>query len=399
MSLLRQIAFGLRTQGLAYIRRWPRNELWNPRQRLTPHLRAAIIAAREGVCGRDEGEPAWSEGCLQLVHDLGAAPVTFDFAGYLAAAEVERRRRGLAGINVVFVAGPFNGVREELQDYERARDVEARHWRIRHILLPMLAFLPSVRGYAYCASREQARALAATDPGKLYPSDYRVFLPRHPSKRALFEHARTGGEVWPLLRATPRGIRLAAQYLQRVAHGRRAIVITLRLNDFAPERNSRTAEWRRFADGLDEKRYAVVFVPDTETLARDGPPAVGRHLVCEAACWSLEFRMGLYERAWLNMGTMNGPLELCWYNEKVRYVAFLELAADNVEMRRLIEESGLTVNANLAFARPWQRLVWAGDHFEVIRGEFEDMERALAAVTANARPVLGATGIGAASSR
>jgi hypothetical protein len=377
MSLLRQIAFGLRTQGLAYVRRWPKNELWNPRQRLTPYLRSAIIAAREAICGRDQGEPAWSEGCLQLVHDLGAAPVTFDFAGYLAAAEVERRRRGLAGINVVFVAGPFNGLREELQDYERARDVDARHWRIRHILLPMLAFLPSVRGYAYCATRAQAIALATRDARRLLPADYRVFLPRHPSKRALLEQARDGGEVWPLLCATPRGMRLAAQYLQRVAQGRRPVVITLRLNDFAPERNSRIEDWRHFADGLDPQRYAAVFVPDTESLARDGAPALGRHLVCEAACWSLEFRMGLYESAWLNMGTMNGPMELCWYNENVRYLAFLELAEGNAPMRRLIEESGLKLNANLEFAKPYQRLVWAGDQLDVIRREFEAMESVL----------------------
>jgi hypothetical protein len=317
-----------------------------------------------------------------LVHDLGAAPVTFDFAGYCATAEVERRRRGLAGINVVFVAGPFYGLREELPSYERSRDVDARHWRFRHILLPMLAFLPSVRGHAYCATRAQVSALATRDARRLFPADYRVFLPRHPSKRALLEHARAGGDVWPLLCATPRGMRLAAQYLRRVAQGRRPVVITLRLNDFAPERNSRLEDWLRFADGLDTQRYAVIFVPDTESLARDGPPAPGRHVVCEAACWSLEFRMGLYESAWLNMGTMNGPLELCWYNEKARYIAFLELAEGNVPMRRLIEESGLTLDANLEFAKPYQRLVWQGDRLEVIRREFEAMDALLGTASA-----------------
>ena len=377
MSLLRQVALGLRTQGWAYVRRWPRNELLNPRQRFTPRLRTAIIAARERLCGRDEGEPAWSDDCLQLVHDLGAAPVTFDFAGYCATAEVERRRRGLEGINVLFVAGPHHGLRKELPSYERSRDVDSRHWRIRHILLPMLAFLPSVRSYAYCATPAQARALATSDAGRLFPDDYRVFLPRHPSKRDLLEHARAGGEVWPLLRATPRGMRLAAQYLQRVAQGRRPVAITLRLNDFAPERNSRVEDWLQFADGLDRARYVPIFVPDTESLARDGTAALGRHIVCEAACWSLEFRMGLYESAWLNMGTMNGPLELCWYNETARYLAFLELAEGNVPMRRLIEESGLKLHANLEFAKPCQRLVWEGDRLEVIRREFEAIETVL----------------------
>jgi hypothetical protein len=379
MSLLQQIAFGLRSQGWAYIRRWPKNELVNPRRKFSSHLRAAIISARERLGGRHEGEPAWSDNCLQFFHDLSAAPVTFDFASYCATAELERRRRGLKGINVLFVTGPFHGLREELPSYERSRDVECRHWRIRHILLPMLAFLPSVRGYAFCATRAQAQVLAATDDRKLFPSDYRVFLPRHPSRRALLEQARAGNDVWPLLRPTPRGMSLAGQYLDRVANGRRPLVITLRLNDFAPERNSRLEDWLQFADSLDSSMYAPIFVPDTESLARDGTAALGRHIVCEAACWSVEFRMALYERAWLNLGVMNGPMELCWYNERARYIAFLELKDDNVPMRRLIKESGLTLNANLEFAKPYQRLVWQGDRLAVIRREFESMEEVLGA--------------------
>jgi hypothetical protein len=74
---------------------------------------------------------------------------------------------------------------------------------------------------------------------------------------------------------------------------------------------------------------------------------------------------------------MNGPMELCWYNERARYIAFLELKDDNVPMRRLIKESGLTLNANLEFAKPYQRLVWQGDRLAVIRREFESMEEVL----------------------
>jgi hypothetical protein len=380
MSLARQIAYGLRTHGLRYLTRWPKNEIRNPRMRISSHLRAAIIGAGDRLRGPVDAETAWTDNCLQLIHDLGAAPVTFDFASYCATAEVERRRRGLDGINVLFVAGPFHDVREEIPSYDQARDVDARHWRIRHILIPMLAFLPSVRGYAFCATRAQAHALATRDAGRLFPSDYRVYLPRHPTKHALVEQARAGGNVWPLLRATPRGLTLARQYLDRVAEGRRSVVITLRLNDFAPERNSRLKDWLRFADGLDPSIYVPIFVPDTESITRDGTAALGRHAVCEAACWSLEFRMGLSERAWLNMGVMNGPMELCWYNEKARYVAFLEVADGNAPMQRLIRESGLTLYANLEFAKPYQRLVWQGDREEVIRREFEAMERWLAGV-------------------
>jgi hypothetical protein len=37
----------------------------------------------------------------------------------------------------------------------------------------------------------------------------------------------------------------------------------------------------------------------------------------------------------------------------------------------------LTLNANLEFAKPYQRLVWQGDRLAVIRREFESMEEVL----------------------
>jgi hypothetical protein len=250
------------------------------------------------------------------------------------------------------------------------------------MLVPMLALLPTVRGYALCGSREQAAALMTGNLSDLYPDDYRVFLPRQPPPSGVHDQARRGGPIWPLLRATEHGRRLAGEFLQRHAAARRAIVITLRDSDFAPGRNSRLADWLAFADGLDRSLYAPVLVCDTDTAMRRSPEASSGHVVCEAATWNLEMRMGLYEAAWLNMAVMHGPMELCWYNEHARYLLFMPVGPDSGMNVEMLAESGVRLGADLAFAQPFQRLVWETDELSVIRREFaamrpviEDMER------------------------
>jgi hypothetical protein len=270
------------------------------------------------------------------------------------------------------VAGRHGRVRPELPAYEAAFDREARLWRMRHILIPMLAFLPSVRSFAVCGTREHASALAS-GAGNIYPDDYRVFLPRQPGQSDIHDRARCGTPIWPLLQATDHGRRLASEFLQRHAKGRRAIVISLRDSDYAPERNSRIAEWIAFADGLDQNAFAPIFVYDTDTAVLRSPPDLSNHLVCEAATWNIEFRMGLYQIAWLNMAVMHGPMELCWYNERARYLLFIPVGSDHATSQATLVESGHRPGKDLAFAKPFQRIVWEAETLPVMQSEFARM--------------------------
>lgn len=381
-STFRRIFDGLRTVGPRYLLRVVPNEFARPRLALTRAIRGALIAAGDRLRSPGRASLAWSDDCLQFCYDLAAAPLTFDFATYLAAAEIERRARGFAGINVIFVLGPFHGVRRETPAYEALLDHHARLWRLRHILIPMLAFMPSVRGHALCADRRQATALIAGDPKRLYPSDYRVFLPRQPAPADLREHARRGTTIWPLFRATEHGRRLADEFLAREVGGRRAVVITLRSSDVAPARNSNVASWLAFADGLDRSLYAPIFLYDSDTILRT-PTLPPHHLVCEAASWNLELRMGLYERAWLNMALMHGPMELCWYSEGARYLIFMPVGADTVTSPDALREAGHDIGCDLEFATPCQHLVWRTDELAAIRSSFAEMEARILALAAS----------------
>jgi hypothetical protein len=384
-AILHKIGHGLRTQGLNYLVIAPVNELANPRLPITRYVRGAIISVCDRFAGARAENPAWSDDALQFFYDLAASPVTFDFASYLAAAEIERRQRKLSWINVIFVLGPISGVRRELPDYEAAIDAPTRLARLRNILVPMLAFLPSVKSYAVCGSREHAEAIFAADRNKTYPSDYRVYLPRQPAKKDIFEHARAGLSIWPMLRATDAGKQFVADFLAHQVKGRKAVVLTLRNHDYSPERNSRNADWIAFANSLDLAVFAPIFVHDTETSMREPPADFGQHIVCHAASWSLEIRMALYEAAWLNMALMHGPMELCWYNERARYVLFMTVGTAAINTEASLIANGHRLGIDLEFAKPYQRIVWRRDDLPALLEAFAVMEKALSSQSARCR--------------
>jgi hypothetical protein len=372
-SIPGKLVRGLRTHGFNYLAILARNELSYPQLSFTPRLRNAMIAVMDRVRPDRSRPDAIRTDCLQFVCDLAVISVAFDFTHCLAAAELKRRQLGLAGIEVIFVPGPEDGLRQEPSHYDQVMPATTRHWRVRHILLAMLALLPSVRGYTLCASREEAAALISRDAGRLYPEDYRLYLPRQAARRVVHDRAARGVSVFPMLRAPERARELVAQFLDREAHGRRAIVITLRDYPYTPQRNSRIDDWVRFASTLDHTLYAPIFVFDSETIMHRSKADVADNIVCEAASWDLEIRMALYEAAWLNMAVMHGPMELCWFSESARYLIFLEIGLAAVGTEAMLVEAGHPPGRDLIFAKPCQHIVWEGDHLSVLQREFAAM--------------------------
>jgi hypothetical protein len=378
----RKMAYGVRQYGVRYLLNAPANELRNPRLEVTRLIRAAAIAVGDAFRRRPNESPV-PEDCLLFVYDLGASPITFDFATFLAGAELERRRHGLNGIYVLFIPGPHDGLRRELPSYEATMSPERRHWRVRHMLLPLTAFLPSVHGYTVCATRAQANPWIGGGP--MVPQDFRVWLPRQPDKR-LAHTGANGGRFWPMLRATGHGRTIVEGFLESVCDGRLPVVVTIRDSATSPVRNSHIDEWRAFLDSLDRRRFVPILVHDAEAPLGPVPAALAGEIFCEAARWNLEARMALYEAAWLNLAVMHGPMELCWYNERARYVLFLDPGADASSEAEIVE-GGLEIGRDLTFATPFQHIVWQTDRAAVIREAFDAMAARIERdATESARP-------------
>lgn len=385
-ELLSKIAVGLRTRGLKYPRQALVNELRYPRHAATPYIRDILIRAGKVFNRRSPAANGWSADSLHFVYDLRVAPLTYDFASYLAAAEIERRLRGLRTISVIFVTGEAGAIRDEQPDYEAVLDREARSFRFKNIILPILGLLPSIEGYAVCGSREQAETLLVNCPeGNLYPSDYRLFLPRQPSKRDIFNHANSGVPVWPMYSASEKAHRYVREFLHRKAAGRLPVVITLRNYGYMTARNSRNEEWIAFASGLDSKTFAPIFIHDTQTIMGAPLADFGVYPSCEAASWNVEIRVALYEQAWLNLAVMHGPMELCWYLQPARYLIFLDVGTTPQTEAERFAENNQKIGEDLAFSQPHQHIAWCADTRENIQAEFTRMQKIIS-LEVNATP-------------
>jgi hypothetical protein len=315
---------------------------------------------------------------LFAFYDLGVAPITFDFLWFLAGAELERQRRAQASVHAVIVPGPRDGLRKENPELERLLDPVARRARIASMLVPACALLPTLSGVTVASNREHAAALVEAAAGAVFPARYEPALPRYPGPQQPLRAARETGARIGVLRAAAADLRAVDAWL--AAHGcdRRVVTITLRAYPYVPARNSNVAAWAAFAKSRQSAGYSVVVVPDTEQCFAGVPPDFAGLPVFYEAAVAVGLRMALYERAYLNLGVNNGPMGLCWLNERTRYITF-KILNDAVPHTRAeyMEFLGFETGRSLPFASPWQRWVWDEDELPVIEAAFEEMTAGL----------------------
>lgn len=131
------------------------------------------------------------------------------------------------------------------------------------------------------------------------------------------------------------------------------VTITLRASFRNRYRNSNTDAWERFRKWLEAKNVDVEVLPE-----------------CENAPINLEYRMGVYANAAMNMGVANGPMSLCLFSE-APYLS-LNQCPDNpgekvqYDQKRLMEKQGFPLGSQFAFRNAKQLLVYEPDTFENI---------------------------------
>lgn len=370
----------IQQRGLPWVFRRLRNELTTPTTAPTRAVRN-LLAALEGFAVSTAAALfRWlpsvaydARRTLYFFYDLQVCPIAYDIATFMAGAELERRRRGLARIHVVIVPGRGDGLRLEVPEYDAIVSESARRWRLHNLVVPVIGLMPSCGGFTICASRAHAASLRLLFARHVYPAGWQPAFPVAPEARRVRDAGRAGETVFPLLTAPPRALQYVDQYLGARAARRRVLVVTLRQYAYTPGRNSNVNAWIALADGIDDARYVVVFVLDTDVAMAPVPEEIGRHHVFQAASWNVPLRMALYQRAFLNLAVVHGPMELCWYNEACRYLLFCPVSTAPLTDRELLEKLGFEIGKALPFARPWQQWIWEPDDLEIIRREFTRM--------------------------
>jgi hypothetical protein len=377
---LGRLVFKIRTGGLSWIRKRIAAEATEP---TTPAGRAIHAAARRVVNAYWDiprraqrkllGSPA-TDDVVYAFWDLKVAPITFDFLWCLVGADLHRRRNGLASVHVVIVPGPRDGLRQERDDYETVIDPAARTARICNILLQACQTLPSCAGVTVAPSRDFAAHLRTIAAERVYPGTYEPALPVFPGAKICLDAARAGEPGIACLRAVSDGLRTIESWADLRARGRRVVTITLRRYHYMPARNSNLSAWTTFARSLDPNRYLPVFIPDTHDLVPGLPPEMGEFTLFPEAAWNVGLRMALYESAFLNLGVNNGPMGLCWLNERTRY-ATLKMETSDVPQTTLafFRALGFEPGKSLPFATPMQEWVWEDDTQEAIGRAFNQL--------------------------
>jgi len=376
----------MRGRGLPFILRRALREVYAPDTRIGRALRPATAPAwavfrrlHDAWHAPSDTDASDRRDTLTLFYDLEVAPITYDLTVFLAVGEAERRRLGLRDLAVVFVPGRKDGVRAEMKAYEEAIGPDARRWRLHNLCIPLTTLVPSCGGYTLCRARDEAVALHRACGKYVLPENYSPFFPMPPDTRDLIRMSKAGQEL-KVFASPPPALAYVRAWLADKLEGRRLITITLRDSAFTPQRNSNLAAWTEFARELDPRAYFVVFIPDSENAWRPMPER-GRDCVAfREACWNVGLRSAIYELAWLNLGSSGGPLGLCNFNPKARYLMFKIVTPDVPQATAsVLAERGYVIGEQPPFVGPGQEWVWEPDDLEVIRRAFQRMAARLEA--------------------
>ncbi|HLW46991.1 MAG TPA: hypothetical protein VKW09_04410 [bacterium] len=381
----------VRTEGLAWVLRRLRYRTPSTRTGRALHtsLRALIGTLRSPVRYVPRRPlPRTADDTLYAFYDLAVAHITYDAAWFAAAADLARRRLGLARVHFVVVPGIVNGLREERTAYEAVVDADLRVWRLHNVVVPIFTFVPSCGGYTVLPARAAAEPLRARAGRRVYPASYEPALPvgHHPSE--LLGPARAGAAVG-VLRSSEPGRRFVERWAETRLRGRRMVTITLRDYGYMTERNSDLGAWAAFARRLDPAVYLPVFVLDTERTLDPSPAFFEGFEVFREASWNVGLRMALYESSFVNLGVNNGPLFMAMLSERTRMLIFKMVTPSVPQTTEdFMRQLGFPIGGQLPFATPHQRLVWEDDTLEVIEREFAAMAARLGAAGGTASPAV-----------
>lgn len=310
---------------------------------------------------------------LLAFYDLEVSPITFDFAWFLVAADLERRRRRLERLHVVIVSGQNWESGPESEEYLSVVDGPARRQRVFDILIPLTELMPSVGGVTLADDRSAAGRLVDGAAGYTFPRGYSPALPflENPFPKLVMQAANAGEKI-PSLRAPQSARQRIDQWRMRNFGERPLVTITIRDFDYQPGRNSNLAAWAEFAHELQQvEGVATVLVPDTSrTLESQHEVFAGLPVFVEPA-WNIALRSALYEAGFVNLGVNTGPMALNWLNRNCRYVTF-KMVLDDEPGARLDFQLSLGVDPRrpFPFATPCQRLCVDRDDLPTLRQEF-----------------------------
>lgn len=359
-------------RGLSWYKKRIISEYHTPTKKISKYIKKWLIKYNPSNNTTDKLEREYKENFLFFFYDLDIAPIAYDVAGFLAAADLERQKLSLEFIYIIIVPGREKGFRLEVPEYDDVVNIEERHFRLWNLVIPMFSLLPSLNGFKICNDRNEAKFIQKKLKNNFFPRNWKEEIPSYPLRKDIFKNKIEHNLNLQNLRATNQAIDYVSKYTKSFLNNKKLIVITIRDYEYTPKKNSNKEAWFKFADSLDERIYEVLFIPDTSNALISYKNYFGRKTL-EVAAFNIQIRMAIYEAAYLNLAINQGPMELCWYNKKCNYIMFFKAGNSPITSESQLKSEGIIINKTPTFASKFQKWVWSEDNFDTIIKEFSLM--------------------------
>jgi len=324
-----------------------------------------------------EGIAATANDILVVYYDITTYPESFDFCFFLLAAEAYRQRLGAGSIQMMIMADADEGWRfRSLSPEEWQKHLKTTAWwRIQHMVVALANMLPTVRDIRVMTNRTECDRIWQTAryhyPVKGVAHDVPIY---QAYREALLELYR--GSLLNLLEAPAAADLYVEQILKTLGlTAKRLIVITLREAIFCPERNSNIPAWITLAEELQTAGYAVIIIPDTDTVLTGTSLLDSCTLpVNVLAAFNLYIRLAFYQRAYLNLFANGGPFLLAMVGARTRYMTFIKVVKASMQTdTAFLENLGFRFGQQTPY--PFQRIVDKADTLENLQREVWDLLR------------------------
>lgn len=298
-------------------------------------------------------------------YDLESGCNSFNFYIFLTRALIERTKYSFSNLHIVFVPPNINGYPTGWTLF----DQDQYESRLNQLLVPLALGFSESAGVTVLSKREEALRFFE-NCGKIncFPENYH---PEHNSFMPVgLKH--TESLVSPLIPRTDQALKWVSEWKSKIISKKQKLIcINLRNTGYQSERESNLENWIRFARSLDEEKYKVVFIPDTNNcLSYD--TRLHQYEVVPSASINIELRFAIYRNSHVVLGVNTGPLTLCHCNN-IPCIIYNPCMA-TVGWDTFEEQEFLPGTEGQFQKSPHIKVIWEKDHEEVLKDSFTEYE-------------------------
>jgi hypothetical protein len=302
---------------------------------------------------------------LYCFYDFTVSPSTHDFFTFLVLCELQRIRDNFDEIEIIFVAGPDRGYRDE----KGTRTFEENDQLFKNVLLPGCQLLPSIKATRFESDRTRITThYFPTD--SVFPLGYSVNQPIPDYLYNGIVASHFIGEKPVRFVAPDYALNSIQSYLENNHfHNKKLLVLTTRELSRSDESGLRSINhkaWADFFKGLDKDQWQPIIIRDTSATFTNKPLFSGIPEI-DFASHHLHLRCAIYQKAFINFFKANGPLQIQLFALKPM-VMFLECDNDNQEVSEnwYRHNMGMSMGTHFPLTEKNKIVFWGKESKEII---------------------------------